>query len=107
MQLLFLVPFLILFLSGCNVNKEPKIIDESKTNENIQFKEDRVLDYSIIDGKIEGLKTNTEEINLDKTKIEELINSEAKSPLDIIDECIDSNEKKGLPIYECSKLLKP
>ena len=103
MRLLLLLPFFILFLSGCNKNSEIIKKDDSQTNEIEKNEGNQKIFSSIIDenGK------NLEGIIEDQTQIQKLIKSADKSALDLIDECIASQEQKGLPIYECTKLLKP
>ena len=107
MRALFLLPVFLFLLTGCLDKREVQKIEDSSQNKELQIKESEDLKTSEEDQILNILRNETEKINLDGSQIDELIQQKGKSALEVIDDCIDSQKSKGLPIYECTKLLKP
>ena len=104
----FFLLFLLLFipLSGCSEKQESNNLEPNQDQEKRELLDLKELESIQIDEKLIDLKKDLEKINLDESAAQELINKVGKSALELVDECIDSKKDKGLPIFECTKLLK-
>ncbi len=107
MRALLLLPAFLFLLTGCLDKREVQKIEDSSQDQELKIKESEDLKTSEEDPILKILKKETEKINLDDSQIDELIKQTGSSALEVIDDCIDSQKSKGLPIYECTKLLKP
>ena len=111
MRLLALLAIFFLVLTGCSsIEKSEELKGNNLQNEQINEREtqESVEDLETeANKKLQLLKNNLDQIKLDKNDIDKKVDSIEKSALELVDECIDTQKKKGLPIYECTKLLKP
>ncbi len=105
MRSFLLFPVCLLLLTACVKNTDVRTKENADQKENIQGVID--IDEKTIDEALDILENNLNVIESEKIKLEQQIDSKAKSALQVVDECIDSQESKGLPIYECTNLLKP
>ena len=106
MRFFLLFPFLFLLLAGCSEKQDSNNLEPAQDQDKQQLLVPKGLEDIKIDEKLIDLKKDIEKINVDKSAAQELINKAGQSALELVDECIDSKKGKGLPIYECTKLLK-
>ncbi len=107
MRVFFLTPILFIFLVGCTNNNELKNNQELQRDEDFDLILPKDLDGAEVEEKLNEIKNRINDINIDESKLKLKINNYSKTPLDTLDECLASKKKEGLPIYECTKLLKP
>lgn len=107
MRIALLAPLLLLLLTGCPEKEEIQNLEEADKSEQLQIKEKLEIQGKEVQKNSEKMKKNLEKLNLQKRELEKSIKTTGKTALELVDECIDSQKSKGLPIYECTKLLKP
>ena len=107
MRVFILTPIFLLFLVGCANNNELKNNQEPQRDEKFDLIIPKVLDRLENEKKLNEIKNRINDINIDESKLNLKINDLSNTPLDALDECLASKKKEGLPIYECTKLLKP
>ena len=97
----------LLLIAGCASNQDLDDIERSQQKEQTKFSEPEGLEINKVEEKLEKIKKDLKKIDFNQNSAEKLVKSAEKSALDLIDECIESNKNQDLPIYECTKLLKP
>ena len=107
MRIVLLFPVLLMLLTGCPEKEEIQNLEEADKSEQLQIKEKLEIQGKEVQQKSEEIKKSLEKFNLQKIELEKSIKTSGKTALELVDECIDSQKSKGLPIYECTKLLKP
>ncbi|WP_320663963.1 hypothetical protein [Prochlorococcus sp. MIT 1223] len=97
MRLLLIFLVIPILLSSCSTKVETDKLEQKLGEKNLGPEKPEL-----------NLEKSSKGIDLkNKIKIKEFIEPVEKSDLDKVDECIESQEIKGLPIYECTKFLKP
>tara|TARA_Y100001968_G_scaffold153390_1_gene140173 strand:- start:368 stop:691 length:324 start_codon:yes stop_codon:yes gene_type:complete len=107
MRVFILAPICLLFLAGCSYNKELKNNQELQRDDDVNLSLPKDLDGMDVEKKINEIKNKVNEINIEKSTLKLKSNNRLKTPLDELDECLASKKEEGLPIYECTNLLKP
>tara|TARA_B100000700_G_scaffold42491_1_gene43528 strand:+ start:162 stop:485 length:324 start_codon:yes stop_codon:yes gene_type:complete len=107
MRVLLLAPILLLCLAGCSGKEDLKKIQGPAQNKQEELLQPSLLDSIEVEEKLKTIKNDLEKIEIDSNQVDQLINRLEKSALELVDECIDAQKSKGLPIYECTKLMKP
>tara|TARA_Y100001968_G_scaffold309182_1_gene328734 strand:- start:2126 stop:2449 length:324 start_codon:yes stop_codon:yes gene_type:complete len=107
MRLLFFFSTILFICTACARKQNLNVPQQSQPKEQLEFADPKGFEAIEIDEQLKNIKNDLQNLDLDKDSAGKLIKNIEKSALQLVDECIDSKKDQGLPIYECSKLLKP